>query len=89
MVDAVEGIIGMEWIEGHTVRSLLGAGEEIDSDSNEYDDGDIGEDDLEKVDDPLALYALTQGMQLCDWIPVCPRTKRTCIHRAPNEYDWI
>jgi hypothetical protein len=28
MVDASEGLLGLEWIEGHSVRQLLPGGEE-------------------------------------------------------------
>jgi len=53
MVDAVEGVIGIEWIEGKSVRSLLpgGAEEEIDE----------AEDILDEEDaDPLLAYGTSQ-----------------------------
>lgn len=37
-VDADAGFIGMEWIEGWSVREVLGAGEEGDEDDDEIDD---------------------------------------------------
>ena len=54
MVDAAEGVIGIEWIEGKSVRSLLpgGAEEEID----EAEDG-LDEEDA----DPLLAYGTSQG----------------------------
>lgn len=57
MVDAADGVLGIEWIEGQSVRHLLpgGAGEE-----------DILEQDLENVEsgdlaDPLKDYGLSVG----------------------------
>lgn len=58
MVDAVEGLIAIEWIEGHTVRSLLGGGEE-----NELDDHEDSDDaEAADIEDVLSAYGLTQGM---------------------------
>ena len=31
MVDAAEGVLGIEWIEGHSIRVLLGASDELNS----------------------------------------------------------
>ena len=47
MVDAAEGVIGMNWIEGSSVRHLLPGGAE---------DEDLGEDV-----DPLLEYGVSQG----------------------------
>lgn len=54
MVDAAEGVIGMEWIEGSSVRHLLpgGAEEEVNE--------SIMEDQGEDVD-PLIEYGVSQG----------------------------
>jgi hypothetical protein len=53
MVDAAEGIVGIEWIEGKSVRHLLPAGaEEVDE----------TEDDLEEDGiDPLLAYGISRG----------------------------
>ena len=48
MVDAAEGVIGMNWIEGSSVRHLLPGGAE--------EDEDLGEDV-----DPLLEYGVSQG----------------------------
>jgi len=54
MVDATEGVIGIEWIEGKSVRHLLPGG--TDEEGGETDD--ITED--EQVD-PLLQYDVSQG----------------------------
>ena len=48
MVDATEGILGIEWIDGKSVRFLLGGGAEDEEEIIE--DGDIPEDDADEVD---------------------------------------
>ena len=54
MVDAVEGIIGIEWIEGKSVRYLLPGGTETDIDETE--------DNIEEEEvDPLSDYCVSQG----------------------------
>lgn len=55
MVDAQEGVIGIEWIEGESVRVLLGA-EDEEADDTEEDSGDHA--DLERHD-PLANFNTT------------------------------
>lgn len=46
MVDAVEGVLGLEWIEGKTVRSLLPGGSvDEEDDRNGVDGSDLCEDD--------------------------------------------
>ena len=60
MVDAAEGIIGMEWIEGKSVRHLLPAGaEEVDETEN-----DLEEDEI----DPLLAYGISRGEPDQWWI---------------------
>nr|VWO94058.1 EKC/KEOPS complex subunit BUD32 (EC (Atypical serine/threonine protein kinase BUD32) (EC [Ganoderma boninense] len=49
MVDATEGILGIEWIDGKSVRFLLGGGAEDEEEIIE--DGDIPEDDADEVED--------------------------------------
>lgn len=39
MVDAAEGILGLEWINGESVRVLLGGGEEGEDENESEDDG--------------------------------------------------
>jgi len=56
MVDAQEGVIGIEWIEGESVRVLLGAKDEEADDTKEEDDND--HNDIEQHD-PLASFNTT------------------------------
>lgn len=56
MVDAQEGVIGIEWIEGESVRLLLGAEDEETDDSEEPSD----QTDHEEPDyDPLVKFNTT------------------------------
>lgn len=48
VVDLESGIIAMEWIDGHSVRALLGDEEQVAN--------------PEKPDDPLTGYGITQGI---------------------------
>jgi len=58
MVDASEGILGIEWIDGQCVRKLLPGGEEPE----EGQDGTQSEPDSEKNDeDPLKEYGVSIG----------------------------
>jgi TP53 regulating kinase and related kinases len=52
MVDVGEGVLGLEWIEGKSVRKLLPGGAE-----------EVGEEEDEEEDeeDPLASYGISQG----------------------------
>jgi len=54
MVDAVAGVIGIEWIEGKSVRHLLPGGAE-----EEVDEACIDEEDSEE-EDPLLEYGISQ-----------------------------
>lgn len=58
MVDATEGVLGIEWIEGKSVRKLLPGGEEeedasLDSQDDEFIEGDV---------DPLKDFEISVGM---------------------------
>lgn len=60
MVDATEGVLGIEWIDGQSVRKLLPGGAE------EYDEGDEGEDldgdtSLDDDEDRLVAYGISLG----------------------------
>ena len=63
MVDAVEGVLGIEWIDGKSVRFLLGGGAEGEEAIEEEDEGgdDAGEETLQPDDDPLREYGISQG----------------------------
>jgi len=61
MVDASEGVLGIEWIEGKTVKMLLPGGAEAEEDEEEAgedSDDDSHADSLEE--DPLAEYEISQ-----------------------------
>jgi hypothetical protein len=55
MVDVGEGVLGVEWIEGKSVRNLLPGGSE--------EEGEDEEEEVEEVEveDPLACYGVSQG----------------------------
>lgn len=57
MVDAECGVLGLEWIEGRSVRSLLGASEEANSEL----DSDLEATDDNVPVDELAAFGLTIG----------------------------
>jgi len=57
-VDAANGVLGIEWVNGKSVRYLLGSrdeGEEGDQDEDE------GENAAVVDEDPLAEYAISKG----------------------------
>lgn len=56
MVDASEGVLGIEWIEGQCVRKLLPGGEEDEDGDTVQPQGGVGED-------PLKEYGITVGEQ--------------------------
>ncbi|KAI0357139.1 hypothetical protein OH77DRAFT_1476593 [Trametes cingulata] len=60
MVDATEGVLGIEWIDGKSVRVLLGGGAEGEEEAEE-DDTDFDADDLIE-EDPLQEYGVTQDV---------------------------
>ena len=63
MVDAVEGVLGIEWIEGSSVRFLLGGGAEDEETVEEVDDTEDGAEDIvEEPQDPLLEYNVSSGM---------------------------
>ena len=60
-VDAIEGLLGIEWIEGKSIKYLLpsGAQEEF------YEDEDIDLDDASSLlteEDPLKEFGISVGM---------------------------
>ena len=67
MVDATEGILGIEWIEGKSVRMLLGGGAEgeeeqtLDSEGFPDDLTDASDESTSHVD-PLDEYQVTIGV---------------------------
>ncbi|KAI0776968.1 hypothetical protein BD413DRAFT_524295 [Trametes elegans] len=59
MVDAAEGVLGIEWIDGKSVRFLLGGGAEGEEEA-EGDSSETEEDELQEEDDLLREYGVTQ-----------------------------
>ena len=62
MVDTMEGVLGIEWIEGKSVRFLLGGGaeneEEFIGDEIEVQEMD---DEDEVQEDPLSDFKVSHG----------------------------
>ena len=61
-VDAIEGLLGIEWIEGKSIKYLLpsGAQEELDEDGDEVDLDDTSS--LVSDEDPLKEFGISVGM---------------------------
>ena len=60
-VDAIEGLLGIEWIEGKSVKYLLPSGAEEEF----YEDEDIDLDDASSLvtdEDPLKEFGIPVGM---------------------------
>ncbi|KAI0321537.1 hypothetical protein OF83DRAFT_1196328 [Amylostereum chailletii] len=76
MVDAANGVIGIEWIEGKSVRFLLGSGDEgvVYEEDGEGADSESPE---EMEGDPLAEYGLSQ-----DAVMTMIGTELAKMHRA-------
>ncbi|KAI0781668.1 kinase-like domain-containing protein [Irpex lacteus] len=55
MVDAAEGVLGIEWIDGKSIRFLLGGGAE-DEEVEEVDEADDVEEDPTEEEDALLEY---------------------------------
>lgn len=68
MVDAAEGVLGIEWVHGQSIRFLLGGGAEgEEEEETEAGDGGTGEDgeevaaDVAEDEDPLKEYGVDHG----------------------------
>ncbi len=68
MVDAVEGVLGIEWIDGKSVRFLLGGGAEGEEEMAE-DEESVGEEEVIE-EDPLLEYGVSHGEQICQHRPL-------------------
>lgn len=64
MVDAAGGVLGIEWIEGRSVRFLLGGGAEDEQEMELFTED--GDDDLveEEDADPLEEYGVSKGASI-------------------------
>jgi TP53 regulating kinase-like protein len=60
MVDAVEGVLGIEWVEGRSVRYLLGGSEE-EADNIQDEAAEAEEDQPIQEEDPLMAYGVSGG----------------------------
>ena len=62
IVDATEGVIGIEWIDGASVRAMLGGGADDDDAANFDEVGDpyIGSTGMDDKQDTLTEYGLTK-----------------------------
>ncbi|EIW52930.1 serine/threonine protein kinase BUD32 [Trametes versicolor FP-101664 SS1] len=58
MVDAPEGVLGIEWIDGKSVRFLLGGGAEGEEEGEEDDES--AEDTVETEEEPLKEFNISQ-----------------------------
>lgn len=68
MVDASEGVLGIEWIEGKSVRVLLGGGDEGDIEEESDEPEEIEDEGTEipestNADDQLKEFGVTQCIQ--------------------------
>lgn len=63
MVDAAEGVLGIEWIEGRSVRFLLGGGAEDEVEVEEDEEEDLDDVLVAHAADALREYGITQGEQ--------------------------
>ena len=59
MVDAPAGVLGLEWVDGKSVRLLLGGGAE---DEEQVADEDEDATDETSVEDPLREFGVSQGI---------------------------
>jgi len=68
LVDAIEGLLGIEWIEGKSIKHLLpsGAQEEFEGDEDgeeDEDEVDINDSTSQVMDvDPLKEFGISVGM---------------------------
>jgi hypothetical protein len=91
MVDAIEGALGIEWIEGKNVRMLLGGGAEgeegkvLDPDEFFDDTNDTSGESLSHSD-PLEEYQVTMGMFLTS-TPALPF--QPVSRRRNHGIDWV
>lgn len=66
MVDLQEGVLGIEWIEGKSIRFLLGGGAEGEEEEEEEEaPEDLDQDDQILETDTLLGYNITKGNFSC------------------------
>lgn len=79
LVDVSEGVIGIEWIEGSSVRHLLPGGAE-----EEVDESQTSEEEF----DPLSDYKITQGKPSRIIIACMLRLMCLCSSRNSDGINW-
>lgn len=86
MIDASEGVLGLQWIDGLSVRFLLGGGAEGEEVEEVSADEDLAIEEREE-EDTLAVYEISQGT-----IFFHPYTRYSASDRADfrgdHEEDW-
>lgn len=86
MVDAAEGVLALEWIDGKSIRFLLGGGAEGEEEAETAgdDQSDDAEADAQEDDgDPLSEYGVTQGAGLSGW-----RRRGLMPDEQTNSWRW-
>lgn len=61
MVDAAEGVLGIEWIDGKSIRFLLGGGAEDEEVEEVGEADDVEEEFTEEEEDALLEYNVSTG----------------------------
>lgn len=78
MVDVNEGVLGIEWIDGKSVRQLLPGGAELEDISELEEADEMDEIHENGAADPIADYGVSRG-----------RTVRTLIRLYSNSVDAL
>ena len=87
MADLQEGVLGIQWIDGKSVRFLLGGGAEGEEEIEEVEGDDFEEESDNPEEDPLLEYKITQGK--CYIIASCSRPyHRNHTIRRHDALDW-
>lgn len=92
VVDVRQGVLGMEWIEGWSVRQVLGGGQEGDELPDDDDDGEEQElEESEHVEELLRSKGVESGGSSSQAVPAraIQRSRNTdipcqCHYRRPT-----
>ncbi|EAU83637.2 other/Bud32 protein kinase, partial [Coprinopsis cinerea okayama7 len=79
MVDAAEGILGIEWIDGHSVRQLLPGGEEEEEEGEEQREGQ--QDAPDSIDEAEERLKKEYGVDI-DTLLTLIGTELSKLHKA-------
>lgn len=66
-VDVKQGVLGMEWIEGWSVREVLGGGQEGDELPEEEDGAEESDDVGEELQQMLSAKGVAEGEWAALW----------------------